>query len=146
MKNKIEIYSPFSHFIGKGFTFERALTKGLNLIVRLNENQTLVESFFLYRSRRCDTEYINFVLGRSYYRDINLYFAYDRQNKQWFSSGTDFFNEAICEKVTNKNFILRQFGKKIYYTEKKGNGYAIGHVDQRCALGNRSYLMPILHK
>ena len=69
---------------------------------------------------------------------------YDRQNKQWFSSGTDFFNEAICEKVTNRSFILREFGKKIYHTKNKGNDYAIGHVDQRRALGNRSYLMPIV--
>ena len=36
------------------------------------------------------------------------------------------------------------FGKKKFYTGKKGNGYAIGHVDQRGALGkNRYYLMPI---
>ena len=83
-------------------------------------------------------------MGCSYYRDINLYFVYDRQNKQSFPSGTDFFNEAICEKVTNRSFILREFGKKIYYTKKKGNGYAMGHVDQRRALGNRSYLMAIV--
>ena len=83
-------------------------------------------------------------MGKSYYRDINLYFVYDKQYKQWFTSGPDFFNEAICEKVTNRNFNLRVFGKKNFYTGKKGNGYAIGHVDQRGALGkNRYYLMPI---
>ena len=87
---------------------------------------------------------MNFVLGRYYYRDINLYFVYDRQNKQWFSSGNDFFNEAICEKATSRSFILKEFGKKFYYTEKKGNGYAMGHNDQRRALGNRSYLTPIV--
>ena len=116
-----QIYSPFSHFIGKGFTFERALIKGLNLIVRLNENQTHIESFFLHRSPSGGTENISFVLGRSYYRDINLFFVYDRQNKQWFSSGTDFFNEAICEKVTNRSFILREFAKKkfLYQKERK---------------------------
>ena len=58
-------------------------------------------------------------MGRSYYRDIHLYFAYDRQNKQWFSSGTDFFNEAICEKVTNRSFILREFGKKFIIPKRK---------------------------
>ena len=62
---------------------------------------------------------MNFVLGRCYYRDINLYFVYDRQNKQWFSSGTDFFNEAICEKVTNRSFILREFGKKFIIPKRK---------------------------
>ena len=96
-----QIYSPLSHFIGKGFIFERTLLKGLNLIVRLNENQTHIESFFLHRSPSGGTENMNFVLGRYYYRGINLYFVYDRQNKQWFSSGTDFFNEALCEKATN---------------------------------------------
>ena len=126
-----QIYSPFSHFIGNGFTFERALLKGLNLIVRLTENQTHIESFFLLRSPSSGTENISFVLGCSYYRDINLYFVYDKQNKQWFPSGTDFFNEAICEKVSNRSFILREFGKNCYHTKKKGNGYAIGHVDQR---------------
>ena len=114
-----QIYLPFSHFIGKGFTFERALIKGLNLIVRLNENQTHIESFFLHRSPSGGTENISFVLGRSYYRDINLFFVYDRQNKQWFSSGTDFFNEAICEKVTNRSFILREFGKKFIIPKRK---------------------------
>ena len=52
---------------------------------------------------------IYFVGGKAYYRDINLYFVYDTQNKQWFSSGTEFFNEAICEEVGNKNFNLKAF-------------------------------------
>ena len=43
-------------------------------------------------------------MGKSCYRDINLYFGYNKQYKQWFTSGPDFFNEAICEKVTNRNF------------------------------------------
>ena len=34
------------------------------------------------------------------------------------------------------------FARK-YYVEKKGNGYAIGYADQKRALGNRGYLMPI---
>ena len=81
----------------------------------------------------------------SYYREINLYFAWDKQYKQWLTSGTDFFNETIWEKVTNRKFNLKAFGKKFYYTEKEGNGYAIGHVDQRRASGrNRYYLMPIV--
>ena len=51
--------------------------------------------------------------------DINLYFVYDRQNKQWFLSGTDFFNEAICEKATNRNFNLRELGKKFVIPKRK---------------------------
>ena len=139
-----QIYSPYSQFLGKVFNFERDALKGLNLIVRLNEEQTFIESFFLHRRSRGGTEYLNFVLGKAYYRDINLYFVYDKQNKQWFTSGPEFFNEAICEKVRNKNFNLKAFALQYYHVEKKGNGYAIGHLHQRKALGNRAYLMPII--
>ena len=60
-KNKDgQIYPPYSQLIGKGFNFERKAIKGLNLIVRLNEEQTLIKSFFLHRSPRGGTEYLNF--------------------------------------------------------------------------------------
>ena len=139
-----QIYSPYSQFLGKPFNFERKAIKGLNLIVRLNEEQTLVESFLLHRSPKGGTEYLNFYLGKAYYKDINLYFVYDKQCKQWFSSGPEFFNEAICEKVTKKNFNLKAFARQYYHVEKKGSCYVIGHMDQRKALGNRGYLMPII--
>ena len=77
-----QIYSSYSQFLGKGFNFEREVTKGLNLIVRLNEEQTLIESFFLHRSSKGGTEYLISFLGRAYYRDVNLYFVYDTQYKQ----------------------------------------------------------------
>ena len=84
-------------------------------------------------------------MGKCYYRDINLYFIYDKQYKLWSTSGPDFFKMRICENVTNANFNLKAFGKKIYYKEKKGNGYAIGHVDQRRVQGRkRYYLMSIV--
>ena len=114
-----QIYSPYSQFLGKGFNFERKALKGLNLIVRLNEEQTYIESFFLHRRSSGGTEYLNFILGKAYYRDINLYFVYDKQNKQWFSSGPEFFNEAICEKVRNRNFNLKEFATKYYQVEKR---------------------------
>ena len=80
------------------------------------------------------------MLGRgggeeAYYTDLNLYFVYNTQNKQWFSSGPEFFNEAICEKVRNKNFNLKAFARQYYYVEKKGNDYAIGHMDQKSSFG-----------
>ena len=56
-----QIYSPFSLFIGKDFSFERPIIKDLNLIVWLNEKQTLIESFFLHRSPWGGTEYLNFL-------------------------------------------------------------------------------------
>ena len=96
-----------------------------------------------------NTEQIIYFVGKgggeeAYYTDLNLYFVYNTQNKQWFSSGPEFFNEAICEKVRNKNFNLKAFAIQYYNVEKKGNGYAIGHVDQRKSLGNRGYLMPVI--
>ena len=90
-----QIYSPYSQFIGKNLNFERKAIKGLNLIVRLNKEQTLIESLFLHRSPKGGTEYLNFFLGKVYYRDINLYFVYDKQCKEWFLSGPEFFNKAI---------------------------------------------------
>ena len=44
----------------------------MNLIFRLNEEQTLLESFLLHKSPKSRTEYSNFFLGKGYYRDINL--------------------------------------------------------------------------
>ena len=70
----------------------------MNLIVRLNEEQTLLESFLLHRSPKGGTEYLNFFLGKAYYRDINLYFLYDRQYKQWFSSGPEFLMKQFAKK------------------------------------------------
>ena len=139
-----QICSPFSHFTGKGFSFERPTLRGVNLVVRLNEKQTLTKNFFLHNEPNKSTEYLNSFLGRYYYRDINLYFVYDKQYKQWFTPGPEFYNETVLEKVNNRNFNYKKFAKKIYYIDKKRSGYAIGHVDQRQALGNRSYLMPIV--
>ena len=66
-------------------------------------------------------------------------------NKQWLTSGPEFFNEAICEKVRNKNFNWTAFARQYYYVDKKGYGYAIGHADQRKALGDRAYLILIIY-
>ena len=93
-----QIYSPYSQFIGKGFNFERKALKGLNSIVQLNEEQTYIESFFLHRHSKGGAEYLNFILGKAYYRDINLYFVYDKQNKQW--------------STLDPNFLMKQFVKK----------------------------------
>ena len=53
-----QFYLPCSQILGKGFNFEREVIKGLNLIVRLNEEQTLIQSFFLHRSSKGGTEYM----------------------------------------------------------------------------------------
>ena len=83
-------YLPYSQLLGKGFIFERKEIKDMNLIVRLNEEQTLLESFLLHRSTKGGTEHF-FFLGKYYYRDINLFYVYDTVTKQWFTSGPEFF-------------------------------------------------------
>ena len=103
-----------------------------------------MKNLFLHNEPNKSTEYLNFFLARYYYRDINLYFAYDKQYKQCFTSGPEFYNEAISEKVNNRNFNLKKFAEKFYYIDKKGSGYAFGHIGQRRAVGNRSYLMPLV--
>ena len=50
----------------------------------------------------------------------------------------------FAKKVRNKNFDLKALARKYYYVEKKGNDYAIGHMDQKKALGNIGYLMPMV--
>ena len=44
-------------------------------------NKNLLNLFFLRRSPRY-TEYLSHLFGKNYYRDINLYFAYDRPNRK----------------------------------------------------------------
>ena len=90
-----QIYSPYSQFLVKDFNFEREVIKGLNLIVRLNEEQTLIESFFLHRSPRGGTEDLG---GKAYYRDINLYFVYVNNINNGFH--------------LDPNFLMKQFAKK----------------------------------
>ena len=100
-----QIYSPYPQFFGKGFNYEIKIIKGLNLIVRLNEEETHIESFFLHRSPRGGTEYLNFFWGeggggggKAYYRDTNLYFVYDTQYKQWFHLDPDFLMKQSAKK------------------------------------------------
>ena len=51
-------------------------------------------------------EYLDFLLGRNFYRDINLYFTYDTQYKKWFTTGTEFLYQAIAEIINENSFDL----------------------------------------
>ena len=93
-----QIYSSYSQFLWKGFNFEREVIKGLNLIVRLNEDQTLIESFFLHRSPKGGTEYLNFFLRKACYRDINLYLYMINNINNGF--------------YLDPNFLMKRFAKK----------------------------------
>ena len=131
-------------FIGKGFNFEIEVIRSKALVVQLNEDNKNIESFFLHRNPNHPTQYLNFLLGRNFYRDINLYFTYDTQYKQWFTTGTNFFYRAMAEIINENSFDLLKVMKKYYFQEKKGNGYVIGSRDQKQKLGHRAYLMPLI--
>ena len=99
-------YSPYSQFIGKGFNFEREVIKNKALVVQLSEDNKNIESFFLHRNPNHPMEYLDFLLGRNFYRDINLYFTYDTQYKKWFTTGTEFLYQAIAEIINENSFDL----------------------------------------
>ena len=46
------------------------------------KNKNLFNLFFLHRSTKGGTEYLIIFLGKYYYRDINLYFVYDKVYRQ----------------------------------------------------------------
>ena len=88
-------------------------------------------------------EYLDFLLGRNFYRDINLYFTYDAQYKKWFTTGTEFLYQAMAEIINENPFDLWKVLKNIIF-KKRGNGYVIGSRDQRQKLGYRAYLMLLI--
>ena len=90
-------------------------------------------------------QYLNFWLGRNFYRDINLYFTYDTQYKKWFTTGTEFLYHAMAEIINENSFDLWKVLKNIIF-KKRGNGYVIGSRDQRQKLGHRAYLMSLIWK
>ena len=96
-KRDCQIYSPYQQFIGKGFNFEREVIKSIALVGRLSEDNKNIESFFLHRNPDHPTHYLNFLLGRNFYGDINLYFTYDTKYKQWFTTGSDSFIEQLLK-------------------------------------------------
>ena len=100
--------------------------------------------FFLHRNPNHPTQYLKFLLGRHFYRDIKLYFTYDTQYKQWFTTRTDFFYRVMAEIINENSFDFLKVMKKYNFQEKRGNGYVIGSRDQKQKLGHRAYLMPLI--
>ena len=147
--NKIKegkIYSPYSQLIAKGFTFKLKGQTGfsdMTLVTQLDKESEKLKSFFLHTDASNKTEYSNHNLGESYYRDINLFFVYDKTYKQWQTTQPEFFRSAIFEKVSNSNFNEKQFATNYYQNQKKGR-FVMGSIDQRLRLGNRKYMMPIV--
>ena len=52
-----------------------------------------------------------------------------------FHLDPNFLMKYFAKKVRNKNFDLKALARKYYYVEKKGNDYAIGHMDQKSSFG-----------
>ena len=142
-----EIYSPYTQLTAKGLYF---IQKGTNIqyTVRLDKELEQIHSFF-YSDKIRDLTYN---IGFQWFEDINLFFVKDEniadrfigKKQQWFSTNINFFAEAICAKVTDKNFNESQFAKKYYNDDKKGK-YVIGNFRQKRSLGSRGYLMPIYY-
>ena len=142
-----EIYSPYTQFSNKGLYFTQ---KGTNIqyVVRLDKELEEIHSYFYSAKIR----ELTYNIGYNWYRDINLFFVADEnipdrhrdRRQKWFSTNIDFFNEAICAKTLNRNFIESEFVKKYYSDDKKGAG-VIGTYTQRLNPGGRKYLMPIIY-
>ena len=143
-----EIYSPYTQFSNKGLYFTQ---KGTNIqyVVTLDKELEEIHSYFYSAKIR----ELTYNIGYNWYRDINLFFVADEnipdrhrdRRQKWFSANIDFFNEAICAKTLNRNFIESEFVKKYYSDDKKGTG-VIGTYTQRLNLGGRcQYLMPIIY-
>ena len=138
-----EFFSPYSQLVPKGLFFKQK-NANIEFTIRIEKEKEEIHSFFYSKNVRDLTYHI--VL--EYYRNINLFFVLDenvpkrRGRQRWYTTNTSFFNEAICERVTNPNFDEKNFAKKYYDDEGKG-AKVIGQYAQRLRLGNKKYLMPI---
>ena len=79
----------------------------------------ILSHFFLHRNPNHLTQYLNFLLGRNFNGDINLYFTYDTQYKQWFTTGTALFYRKMAKIINESSFDLLKIIKKILFSRKK---------------------------
>ena len=70
------IYSPFTHFINRGFVFNREFDRQKFLQINLNEDGKKLQ--ILYNNNLWEV----FKLGCEYYRDVNTIFTSVTSNKQ----------------------------------------------------------------
>ena len=87
------------NFLEKVLILKEKLYKGLNLIVRLNEEEILIESFFLHRISKGGTEYLNFWGGEELITETQIYNLYMINN----------INNGFH---LDPNFSMKQFAKK----------------------------------
>ena len=142
-----EIYSPYLQLTSKGLYF---IQKGTNIeyVVRLDREINQVHSYF-YSEKIRDLTY---TIGQQWSEENNYFFVKDEnlpdrfigKRQQWYTTKRNFFKNAICAKVLDKNFNESQFAKKYFNDDKKGE-YVIGDFRQRRNLGSRRNLMPIYY-
>ena len=142
-----EIYSPYLQLTAKGLYFTQ---KGTNIdyVVRLDKEINQIHSYF-YSEKIRDLTY---TIGQQWSEESNYFFVKDEnlpdrfigRRQQWYTTKKEFFLNAICAKVLDKNFNESQFAKKYYNDDKKGE-YVIGDFRQRRNLGSRRNLMPIYY-
>ena len=140
-----EIYSPYAQFSSKGLTFKQKITN-IEYVTRLDKELEEIHSYFYSVNIR----QLLYDIGLKWYRYLNLFYVKDENipprqtsKQRWFTTNIDFFNEAICAKVTNSKFKEDIFAQN-YYTQGKGE-YVIGTFAQRLKLGGRKYLMPLTY-
>ena len=142
-----EIYSPYLQLTSKGLYF---IQKGTNIeyVVRLDKELEQIHSYFYSDKIR----ELTYNIGRQWFEETNFFFVKDENlpdrfvgtKQQWFTTNKNFFIEATCAKVSDKNFNESQFAKKYYNDDKKGQ-YVIGNFRQRRNLSSRKNLMPIYY-
>ena len=142
-----EIYSPYLQLTSKGLYF---IQKGTNIpfVVRLDKEIEQIHSYFYSDKIR----ELTYQIGHQWFEEMNYFFVKDEnmpdrfigRRQQWYMTNKSFFSEALCAKVTNKNFNESEFVKKYYNDDKKGK-YVIGNFRQRRNLGSRKNLMPIYY-
>ena len=130
-----KIYSPYTHFITRGFTFLNDQNNYYH--VKFNDTNRLIISNFYHRI---------FNSFMNYHVDFNTIFTFDwKKDYQWFGTSR-LLTYAINETVVNKNIDINKFLADYYLKFKKGTGYVIGNTEERQKLDRqkRGFLMPFV--
>ena len=142
-----EIYSPYLQLTAKGLYFTQ---KGTNIdyVIRLDKELKQIHSYF-YSDKIRDLTY---KIGQQWSEESNYFFVKDEnlpdrfigRRQLWYTTQKEFFYNATCAKVLDKNFNESQFAKKYFNDDKKGQ-YVIGDFRQRRSLSSKRNLMPIYY-
>ena len=115
-----QIYSPFSNFKGNGFEFKRIIgqNKKGTVIIRLFDDYTKIQNVFTHNFNN------RWLYGNNIYRDINLMFIYETNNKQWYGANPNLSLEATYFATKEKShFNVVKFFKQFYEIEKKRKNF-----------------------